>query len=584
MPLVMTHHYSLEEPRDVILRRIKWLMILRLILATFSLGAAALIQVTKGVPYLDPYLISLYVVIGMVYALNLFYTSILTRVKSLTTFAYTQFFMDILLITGLVNATGGVRSVFSLFYYLSIMGASIILYRRGGIIVASASSIFYGLIINLEYYGIFQPLYGPPQEESYSVTTLLFRIVMNITAFYFIAILSSFLSEQVRKSQAALKVKEIDYSMLEALHRNIVKSINSGLLTVDRENRITFINRAAEEITGYSISEVYGLKIDELISGIEKFEEGLLKVLGGENQSHRFELSFTRRDGKVVHLGFSKSILKGSEDNGQGEIYIFQDITKLKEMEEHVKVIDRLAAIGRLAMGMAHEIRNPLASLSGSVQVLRGDLKLTIDNQRLMEIVLRETKRLDQLLSDFILFAHPNDRKKEKVELNSIIDNTIQLCLYNPDFSTITIKRNFHDSIMVEVDPQQIKQVFWNLFINAAQAMDYRGEIEVLTTIVHLTSLTEDIKVMLDTSAHTLLSQIVVSDTGCGIPEVYRDKIFDPFFTTKEKGIGLGLAIVYSIIESYRGTILVKSESGKGSQFTIYLPVISHHHNFLTVH
>lgn len=573
----MTPNDSVEDARAVVLKRIKWLMIIRLVLATFSLGTAALIQITQGKTYLDSYLISLYVIIGIVYLLNLLYAFIIDKIKSLMAFTYVQILTDVLLITGLVNATGGVKSVFSLFYYLSIIAASIILYRRGGVIVASVSSILYGLIVALEHYGIFQPLYGPPEGEIYGITSLLFRVLMNITAFYLIAILSSLLSEQVRKSEAALKIKEIDYRQLEVLHRNIIESINSGLLTVDQDNKITSFNRAAEEITGYEFDEVYGAKIDDVLSEAGNIKEDSQKLPNYNNPNPRFEISFKRSDGKMLHLGFSKSILKDSEGSSQGEIYAFQDVTRLKEMEEHVKQVDKLAAVGRLATGMAHEVRNPLASMSGSVQVLRDGLRLDSDNRRLMEIVLRETNRLDQLLSDFILFAQPDDRKKEMVELNSIIDDALQLFSCNPHHSNIKVVKNLHNTIMIEVDQQQIKQIFWNLFINAAQAMDYEGELEVFTEIVRLDSWDTKISSKIDISTGELWARILIADTGCGISEQYLDKIFDPFFTTKEKGIGLGLSIVYSIIESYGGTILVESERDKGSRFAIYLPSRSHH-------
>ncbi|MCK5256308.1 MAG: PAS domain S-box protein, partial [Deltaproteobacteria bacterium] len=372
----MTPNYSLQEPREVILKRIKWLMLLRLMLATFSLGTAVLIQITKGKPYLDTYLVSLYAIIGMVYALNLLYAFVLNRVKRIRTFAYIQVIMDVLLITGLVNATGGVRSVFSLFYYLSIISASIILYRRGGIIIASASSTLYGLLVGLEYYGIFQPLYRLPEGEIYGITSLLFRVLMNITAFYLIAILGSFLSEQVSKSDAALKIKEIDYHKLEILYRNIVESINSGLLTVDEENKITSFNRAAEDITGHNFSDVYGVNIDRVLPDLQEIGQSPGSGKKYDTMNPRFEISFKRKDGRILHLGFSKAVLKDVGGDSKGEIYVFQDLTKLKEMEEHVKLVDKLAAIGRFATGMAHEIRNPLASMSGSVQVLKDSLKL----------------------------------------------------------------------------------------------------------------------------------------------------------------------------------------------------------------
>jgi two-component system sensor histidine kinase PilS (NtrC family) len=194
-----------------------------------------------------------------------------------------------------------------------------------------------------------------------------------------------------------------------------------------------------------------------------------------------------------------------------------------------------------------------------------------------MEIVLRETDRLDQLLSDFVLFAQPSDRKKEIVDLNSIIDDTLQLFLNNPSYKNINVVTNLKGDIMIEADYQQIKQVFWNLFVNAAQAMDERGELKVSTEIVSLDLLDEKISSRLNNNTGKLWSQTVVEDTGRGIEGESLDKIFDPFFTTRDKGIGLGLAIVYRIIESYKGTIMVKSEIGKGSKFTIYLPAISEH-------
>jgi len=192
-----------------------------------------------------------------------------------------------------------------------------------------------------------------------------------------------------------------------------------------------------------------------------------------------------------------------------------------------------------------------------------------------MEIVLKETDRLDQLLSDFLLFTHPDERKKQRIELNGIIDEAVQLFSYNPHYNTIEVVKNLQGAIVIEVDPQQIKQVFWNLFINAAQAMGTGGELTVSTSLVHFDALDKGIQARLDRRVGSLWSQIVVSDTGSGIPESYLDKIFDPFFTSKEKGIGLGLAIVFRIVESYQGIILVKSEHNRGTSFTIFLPSVA---------
>jgi len=573
----MTVYKAEEESRDVILGKIKWLMSLRLVIATFSLGTAALVQITTGKPYLDPQLAALYVIIGIIYALNLLYTFILKKAKPLRTFAYLQIAVDLLFISALINVTGGVGSAFALFYYLAIIAASIILYRRGGIIVASASSFLYAFIALLETYKIVEPLELVVKSELTHGASLFFNVVINITGFFLVALLSSFLSEQVRQSRKALKVKEQDYHRLEAHHRNIIQSIGSGLFTVDKKDRISFFNSAAEVITGYKLSRVYGVRLYDIFPNLRGAGEDSEQMASYEGIPSRFEISFNRSDGVLVHLGFSKSMLKDSDGVVQGTVYAFQDVTRLKQMEEHVKLVDRLAAIGRLATGMAHEIRNPLASMSGSIQMLGETLPLDSANKRLMDIVLKETNRLDQLLSDFVLFTHPDDRKKEWVDLSGIIDETLQMLSYNPLKNGIEIEKNLQGATMVEADAQQLKQVFWNLFINAVQAMGTEGRLMVSTSVMHYDALHESIRERLDSNVGKEWTKIVIADTGSGIPESYLDKIFDPFFTTKEKGIGLGLAIVYSIIESYSGIIEVASEDKKGSRFAIYLPSLSNH-------
>jgi two-component system sensor histidine kinase PilS (NtrC family) len=429
----------------------------------------------------------------------------------------------------------------------------------------------------LENLRIIDPVAVLIENELTSGASLLFNVVMNITAFFLVALLSSFLSEQVRQSNQALKIKEHDYHRLEVLYRNIIESIGSGLLTVDKKNKISFFNRAAEVITGYKLSRVYGVRLFDIFPKLQETEGDSEYMENYEGTRSRFEISFNRPDGLLVHLGFSRSMLKDSDGSVQGTVYAFQDVTRLKQMEEHVKLVDRLAAIGRLATGMAHEIRNPLASMSGSIQMLKETLQLDSANKRLMEIVLKETNRLDQLLSDFVLFTHPDDRQREWVDLNGIIDDTLQLLSYNPLKNGIEVEKKLQDAPMVEADSQQLKQVFWNLFINAVQAMGKEGTLTVSTRVVQYDSLQESRREHLDKEAGTEWTEIVIADTGKGIPKSYLDKIFDPFFTTKEKGIGLGLAIVYSIIESYRGIIEVTSDDNKGSQFTINLPVVSHH-------
>lgn len=569
----MLFRSEITESRGVLLARLKWLMSLRLVLATFSLGTAALIQITAGKPYLDSYLLSLYLLIGIIYCLSLCYAFVIRKAENLQTFAYIQLFLDILLISGLVKVTGGVTSDFTLFYYLSIIAAGIILYRNGSMVLASAATLFYAMVCALEYFGMVD---GVPAGAVREAAPLLFSVVMRVTAFYLVALLSGFLSEQVRQSRAALRMKESDYHRLEALHKNIIQSINSGLLTIDREMNITFFNRAAEALTGYSVSQVQGRMIGEVFPGLLQAAAGADATNGSGDDvpRARFEITFRRNDGRQVYLGFSKSALKDGDREQPGEVYTFQDVTRLKEMEDQVKIMDRLAAVGRLASGMAHEIRNPLASMSGSIQILGQSLQLDDDNKRLMDIVLRETNRLDQLLTDFVLFTHPDQRKKKQIELNTVIMDTIELFLSNADHGSITVDTDLNGSIMLEADPNQIKQVLWNLFVNAHQAMDIGGTLSIRTTKIPAAEL-KGMSQPLPAGPHARSwVQLTVADTGCGIDEDDADKVFDPFFTTKPRGSGLGLAIVYSIIESYKGQVSLKSQKDRGTAFTILLPAV----------
>jgi two-component system sensor histidine kinase PilS (NtrC family) len=545
-------------------------MFSRVLIATFFLGITAAIQIRQSQSFVDPYLVSLYVLIGIVFLLTLLYVVVANRIKRVNLFAYFQIFVDILLITGLVNATGGLDSIFSFMYILSIISASAILYRRGSILAASGSSIAYGLILDLEFYGIVRPAPGALLiPRSYESEQVLYSILINIAAFYLVAILSSILAEQARRSKIQLKEKEVDLDELRTLNDNIIQSINSGIITIDPKQRISSFNRAAEEITGFSFSEVSGRSLHDILPSLERTFQT------SQGAPYRLEIPFERADGGTIPLGVSVSTLKDRRDKDTGKILIFQDLTQLKEMEESRKRLDRLAAVGQLATGIAHEIRNPLASVSGSIQLLKNELNLAPDDQRLMDIVLRETDRLNHLISDFMLFARPGHRNKKLVELNSIVDEALQLFVNSPECKDgLSLVKDFGEPLLLEVDPEQIKQVFWNLFVNASQAMPNGGTLEVSSLRLDPRQAPSD-SVKAKFRPDCQVAGVTVSDTGCGIPEEHRGKIFDPFFTTKERGTGLGLSIAYRIASSYDGDISVKTTVGKGTQVTVYLQTAS---------
>ncbi|MDP2690549.1 MAG: ATP-binding protein, partial [Deltaproteobacteria bacterium] len=285
----------------------------------------------------------------------------------------------------------------------------------------------------------------------------------------------------------------------------------------------------------------------------------------------RVEKIFRKKDGTEIFLGYSVSQGQGGDVEN---IIIFQDMTRMRAMEEQLRRDDKLKALGELSVGIAHEIRNPLASISGSIQVLMDVVSLVGENRKLMEIVLRETNRLNTLITDFLLFARPAREKREAIELNGIINETLHIFGNSPEAADIRVVSDLPGSVFLKGDPRQLGQVFWNLFLNAAHAMSGGGTLTVTSRLLPglrrggKSSPPEDDRVQAAAS-------VTVADTGSGIQSGDLHRIFDPFFSTKDSGTGLGLAIVHRIVESHGGRIDVRSRPGAGAVFTIVLPVVA---------
>lgn len=595
----MKEHRTAIESGNALRIQLKWLIFYRILIVTLLLGATAILQVRESQFYQYASPLYLYLLIGFTYALTLIYALILGWIRRHRLFAYTQIFVDVLFITLLINFTGGIESIFSWVYILSIFSAGTILYRRGGLFIASASSILYGTLLDLEFFHVILPLGKPANLDlTYSSSYVFYLILVNMVAFYLVAILSAYLSEKLRRKESELKERLIDYDQLEWLYKYIVENVASGLITIDIQGRITSFNRMAEEITGYTMKDVYyqdirtlfpELLLDDLTfivahpKSIQKAEGSSLPRSSHSNtiKLSRQETKFKRKDGTALILGLSISSLKDSNYQEIGSILIFQDLTRLREMEEDLKRADRLAAVGELAAGMAHEIRNPMASISGSIEVLKDEMSTSTQGRHLMDIALRELNRLNTLIADFLLFARPVSKGKEVIQLNEIVEDTLNIFAnsteYNPEIRFIT---RFQEDLIMEGEPQQIKQVFWNLFLNAVQAMPDGGELSIELRKSHSTTASQVLQQPspplpppLSHGEGSLLGEILVTDTGMGIDEKDLGKIFNPFFTTKTGGTGLGLAIAHRIVEAHGGKITVRSQPGQGTTFIIYFPL-----------
>jgi len=553
-------------------RRLQWLMFFRVVIATFFLGMAAVNHLLKEETYFDSYLVYIYGLIGSLYAITFIYLAILFVVKQLLRFIYVQISMDIFFITALIFITGGRSSIYPFMYSISIISASIFLFLPGGLVAASLSSLLYTLIVSCQHYGLIHPLgetfFALPENTA---VPFYYPVIVNIASFYLVALLSSFLAEQTKKSQLQLKEKQVDIENLEALNENIIQSINSGLLTLDLDGRVVSFNQAACDITGLSASRVLHKNIHEIFPDIAIPPNGDLP--DDDFAIPRFEMSFTRNDGQLLYLGFSISVLRNRSGQEIGRILGFQDLTNFKEMQESVKRMDRLAAVGRLAAGIAHEVRNPLASISGSAQMLGKNLNTSPEDKRLLDIIVRESSNLNLLISDFTQFARPVKQDRQVIRLKKTVAEVTALFKNSPECAGLkNVRIDIHNDLKINVGQQQFNQVLWNLLINAVQSIkDDNGEISISAREMENEFQPVEGSSSPEDKGERGWLELTVSDTGCGIEPSNLDRIFDPFYTTKDRGTGLGLSIVYKIVQDMGGVISVDSQAGQGTVFTIYL-------------
>lgn len=544
-----------------LLRHLKTLMFLRVIVFSIFLGALIFVQIKETKAYFGDIQASHYQLICIVYFLTFIYLIIFRYSKNLLWFAYVQLLVDTMLITALIYTTGGMGSTFSLLYFLAIIGGSIILYRKGGMIIASITSLLYTLLICLQYYKVIQPLGTQVLNLTEYPAFYFFNLVLvNIGAFYMLAYLVSYLSEQSRRERVEIQNKQKDIDKLEVLNESIINSITSGLIALDGHYKIVLFNPAAEKIFGMKSSEISGQKVEEVLPFLRSYltnEQCPLKRMA-EKASMFIDLEYHRPGGKKIPIRFSISPLWYLLGNQRGYIFVFQDMTEIKRIEGEMKKVESLAMVGRLAAGVAHEIRNPMASISGSIQLLEDGLDKDNVNSRLINIISREVTRLNHLVDDFLVFARPKKAKLQSFDLNQLILEYLDL-FKNSQYWTgnIDMHTKFHHPIKLESDPEQIKQVLWNLVLNACEAMPDGGSLYIVT----------------DLESDQKKIKIVVRDTGSGFDETTLSQLFMPFFTTKEKGMGLGLSIVKGIVEGLRGEITGSNHPDGGAMITILFPL-----------
>jgi two-component system, NtrC family, sensor histidine kinase PilS len=546
--------------KDQIERNTRWIVFSRLIVVSFFLGVTIFIQY-RAVRVLPEELLWVsYILISSIYIFSVVCLILPRIIRDFRMNIFIQSVADVVFVAGIVAVTGGIDSVYSVLYSLVIIYSTLFMGRRGGLFIAALCSLSYATLVNLDFSGIFEFLYdeGIALKVELSRGYILTRVITHVASFTGIALLTSFVVEQERKTKRQLAEKTSAFDRLDLLHRSIIESVDTGILTVNLEGQIRSFNRAAEEISGYTVGEVGNRSIEDIFQGALE----LIKRAETDEwmrPKKRFEIVTRRKSGEPMVLGLSESPLyeRGIKI---GSILIFQNLTTIKEMEREGEKNKQLAFIGQMAAGLAHELRTPLQSISGSIQILRRDLNLEPTDERLMQVILRAKDQMESLVRNFLLMARSNQGTRTETDVGRLVEEVMESLAYGTEWNPrVEVQTSFGNELLVVGDPAEIRQILWNLVINAMQAMPEGGMLRMTVCPDKLDDARPAVK-------------IEIGDTGCGIAPDDLEKIWEPFYTTKERGSGLGLAIVRRIVESHGGAVAVMSDARQGTRFFIRLP------------
>lgn len=493
-------------------------------------------------------LLEIFLAMGITFLLSLLHVSFWEDTLKVSYFIASQLVYDLLLISFLIYLTGVNESVFLFLYLLNIVLAALVYQMYGALLIAFISGVIYALIFYI----------NSDTANQTEVNALLY----NELFFLLTALLCGQLMDELKKQRTLLDVQMASIARLEHLNDQLLNNIPVGVMLIDENDYVKTINLTAINLLKLRHSPDILYKYYDLLAPLKGIRETWFQLPEAERLRHSFSL--TNTTGQTQSYSFQLVRLEQPEQLKNNLIFMFHDITKIIELEDRVEMETRLAAIGQLAAGIAHEIRNPLASISGSLEMLKANIKIEDEeDKKLIAIALRETVRLNHLITEFLQFARPKQAKFQSFALQPVINEVAEAIQSRiRDMVQTDFQINVSPALQIFGDIERVKQVFFNLFINSVEA-----------------STQKNVLISIDANVKSEHIEIIVRDNGSGIDKDIASKIFDPFFTTKPAGTGLGLSTVAQIIKAHKGNIRILPGPGAGFELrfplTIRLPGVA---------
>lgn len=522
------------------------MIILRLVVTGIALSAV-LFVLSPAVPK------SVIGLLLVILPLSLLWWMMLKLGVGIKSLLLAQVVTDVVIESGIVRFTGAVTSGFTPLYLLTIFIAGVLLSSQRAYLVATMSSLFFAATAG--FTGV------PPEWQEAGSAYLAFQIAFQVSLFYLAALLSSWSSQVVKDLRVGLDRTSSELRRARSDLDLIIRSMNSGLVTIASDGVIEQFNEAASKILRLDPSEVLGRSYQDVFIAISReLAEAVRQALEGGKEEKRGEVSVQTRDGNSVPIGISISLLSGDGKERAGAVMVFQDLTDVKKMADKIRLADRLSAMGKLAAAIAHEIRTPLASICGSVEMLREVFEPGSDDRKLADLVIKESERLTRKIDHFLEFARTRPKVFRETDLSALLTEVLCIVKNHPRFSqNTTVSLEVASEIRISIDEESMKQVFYNLAINAVEAITQSGRIAIDASITEV-----------EGQEYVAIS---FEDNGVGIDEKDVDKVFEPFYTSKKDGTGLGLAIASKIVEDHSGWINIRSKKGVGTTVIVYLPL-----------